>query len=270
MGLAWGFLLCSLGCGGAQSPASVTSTTTSLCLVDLSYAYDENTVYWPTAPSRFEKETLSYGTTPQGFFYSAFAIATPEHGGTHVDAPIHFAEGQATVDAVPLERLVGPAVVLDMAESAEKDPDALLTVADIESFEREHGRIEPGTIVLVRSGWGQYWPDVKRYLGSDSQGDASNLHFPGISEAAARALVDREVASVGIDTASIDHGPSTQFMAHRVLGEAAIPAFENVAALERLPPRGAHVYALPMKIAGGSGAPLRIIASVPGDACSGR
>ena len=268
LGLAIALSPLSLGCGATQS--APPSTAANPCLVDLTYTYDESTVYWPTSPSKFEKETLSYGTTPGGFFYSSFAIATPEHGGTHLDAPIHFVEGQATVDAVPLERLIAPAVVVDISEAATADADALLTVEDLEAFEREHGAIEPGTIVLIRTGWGRYWPDPKRYLGSDVPGDASNLHFPGVSEEAARALVERQVASVGIDTASIDYGPSTDFLAHRVLGEAGIPIFENVAALDRLPARGAQVYALPMKIGGGSGAPTRIIAFVPAAECSGR
>src|SRR5262245_5263578 len=99
--------------------------------------------------------------------------------------------------------------------------------------------------------------DPKAYLGDDTPGDASKLHFPGISADAARALVARRIAAVGIDTASIDHGPSRDFMAHQILLGADIPAFENVASLDALPPRGATVIALPMKIGRGSGGPLR-------------
>lgn len=251
-------------CAGSRGPASENAP----CLVDLSHPYDDETVYWPTAPSRFEKTTLSSGMTANGYFYSAYSIATPEHGGTHIDAPIHFAEGQDTTDAIPLERLIAPAVVVDMTESAKQDADALLSVAHIERFEQAHGGIGAGSIVLVRSGWGRFWPDAERYLGDDQPGDASNLHFPGISEAAARALADRGVAAVGIDTASLDHGPSKLFLAHRVLAEAGIPGFENVANLEHVPPRGAEVIALPMKIAGGSGGPLRIVARVPRASCT--
>jgi len=199
------------------------------CLVDLTYPYDEDTIYWPTAPSTFEKETLFRGHTERGYFYSAFSISTPEHGGTHIDAPIHFAEGQDTTDEIPLDRLIAPGVVIDMAAAAAEDPDALLTVEHILAFEATYGAIAPGTIVVVRTGWGQYWPDAKAYLGDDTPGDASHLHFPGISEAAARALVERGVAAVGIDTASLDHGPSQEFRAHRVLMEAGTPGFENVA-----------------------------------------
>ena len=252
-----------VGRGGA------TQTTARPCVVDLSYAYDEQTVYWPTSPSKFEKEELHHGPTDAGYFYSAFLIATPEHGGTHLDAPIHFAEGQASAEAIPLERLMAPGVVIDITEDANRDRDALLTRGHIEAFEQRHGPITQGTIVLVRTGWSRYWPDVGQYLGDDTVGDVSNLHFPGISEDGAQALVERDVAAVGIDTASIDHGPSKDFMAHRVLMEAGVPAFENVAALDRLPARGSRVIALPMKIRGGSGGPLRIVAELPPQSCAG-
>ena len=238
------------------------------CLIDLSHSYDHETVYWPTSPSRFTKRTIFEGMTPGGYYYSAFEIGTPEHGGTHIDAPIHFAEGQDTTEAIPLERLIAPGVVIDMRSAADEDPDALLTVGDIEAFELAHGAIESGTIVLVHTGWAERWPDPERYLGDHTPGDASNLHFPGISAEAARSLVSRKVAAVGIDTASIDHGPSKDFMAHRVLMESGIPGFENVAELDAVPPRGAQILALPMKIAGGSGGPLRIVAVVPSTQCA--
>ena len=255
-----------VGCA-AQTPPSVSPAP---CLVDLSHSYDEDTIYWPTSPSRFVKATISHGETSGGYFYSAYEIATPEHGGTHLDAPVHFAEEGSTTDEVPLERLIAPGVVIDISEAASKDRDALLTVRQIEAFESEHGRISPGSIVLIRTGWSDFWPDAKRYLGDDRSGDASNLHFPGISEAAARALVERSIGAVGIDTASLDHGPTKAGLAHRVLASANTPGFENVTHLDALPTTGAEIIALPMKITGGSGGPLRIIARVPMDACDTR
>jgi kynurenine formamidase len=232
-------------------------------LVDLTHSFDERTLYWPTSPSGFVLESLHHGKTPGGFFYAANKLTAPEHGGTHLDAPIHFAEGKATTEAVPLSRLVAPAVVIDITAKANADADALLAPEDLAAFEAAHGAIERGTIVLVRSGWADRWPDRKRYLGDDTPGDASHLHFPGIGAAAARQLVERGIAAAGIDTASIDHGPSKDFPAHQILSAADIPAFENLAALADVPARGALVVALPMKIAGGSGGPLRIIAVVP-------
>lgn len=233
-------------------------------MVDLSHAYDENTVYWPTSPTRFELDTLSWGDTPGGWFYSAFTIATPEHGGTHLDAPIHFARGAHTADQVPLERLVAPAVVIDASEAAAADPDYLLTADDIAAFEAEHGHIPRNTIVLMRTGWDERWPDPLRYLGDDTPGDASNLHFPGFGEEAARVLVEeRGVAALGVDVASIDYGQSADFPVHRLAMARNVPGLENLANLDELPATGAVVIALPMKIRGGSGGPLRAIALVP-------
>jgi kynurenine formamidase len=264
---------CAAERASARTPAMAQAPTTAQAaglwppdeagLVDLTHAFDDKTIYWPTATSGFVLESVHHGKTPSGFFYSANKMCAPEHGGTHLDAPIHFAEGRSTADAVPLSRLVGPAVVIDVSAAAAKDADYRLTRADIKSFEQQHGAIAPGTIVMIRSGWGKRWPDRRQYLGDDRPGDASNLHFPGIGEDAARLLVARQIAAVGIDTASIDHGPSKDFIAHQVLLGADIPAFENVASLEALPARGAVVIALPMKIKGGSGGPLRVVAVLP-------
>ena len=232
-------------------------------VVDLTYPFDDRTIYWPTATTGFIHETVFYGKTEGGFFYSAYNACAPEHGGTHLDAPVHFAEGKSTADTVPLSRLIGPAVVVDVAAAAARDVDYRVTRADIEAFERAHGAIEPSTIVMIHTGWGARWPDKKSYLGDDRPGHAEALHFPGIGEDAARALIARKVGAVGIDTASIDHGPSQDFITHQVLLGADIPAFENVASMETLPPRGALVIALPMKIGAGSGGPLRIVAVLP-------
>lgn len=265
-------LAAAAGCGGGAPPRQTARSAAAgqdvalpagSRLVDLTHTFDEKTLYWPTMPSGFVLHRLAHGMTEAGFFYASNTITTPEHSGTHFDAPIHFAEGMTTAEAVPLSRLIGPAVVLDMSGAAAASADALLAVSDIEAFERAHGPIAPGTIVLVRTGWAARWPDRKRYLGDDTPGDVSKLHFPGISRAAAEALVERRIAAVGIDTASIDHGPSRDFIAHQVLMKADIPAFENLAALDELPPRGALLIALPMKIGGGSGGPLRAVAVLP-------
>jgi len=234
-------------------------------LVDLTYPFDEKTIYWPNAPSNFQLNRLSFGKTAAGFFYAANSFCTPEHGGTHMDAPIHFAEGGRTVDAVPVEQLIAPAVVIDVRSKTSADADYRLTAADVQVWEAKHGPIPSGAIVLLRTGWGQRWPDRKRYLGDDKPGDTSNLHFPSYGEEAARYLVEkRKVGALGVDTASIDYGPSKDFIVHQVALGANVPGLENVAHLEEVPETGAWVIALPMKIAGGSGGPLRIVALVPG------
>ena len=206
------------------------------------------------------------GETPAGFYYAANNFSTAEHGGTHIDAPVHFARGRHAVDEIPLENLVGPAVVVDVTEQSSKDADYQVTTADLEKFEAAHGRIPDGSILLIRTGFSSRWPDASRYLGTAERGAAAvpKLHFPGVDPATATWLKEkRRIHAIGIDTASIDRGQSTTYETHRILYEANIPGLENLNALDKLPPVGATIVALPMKIKGGSGAPLRAIAILP-------
>jgi kynurenine formamidase len=231
-------------------------------IVDLTYAFDANSVYWPTA-EQFKLETDFEGMTDKGYFYSAYRYSAAEHGGTHLDSPVHFAKGRYTVDQLPLERLMGPAIVIDVTEKCATNADYLVSVADFENWEKRNGKIPPGTIVLLRTGFGKFYPDRKKYLGTEERGAeaVAKLHFPGLDPAAARWLTtNRSIKAIGLDTASIDYGQSTLFESHRALFEKNVPAFENVANLDQLPVKGFSVIALPMKIKGGSGGPLRIIA----------
>lgn len=256
------------GCGQQQSPndaASAIFSGASGAWIDLTHPFDDDTIYWPTDSLGFELDELAYGETDAGFFYSAYRFSTAEHGGTHLDAPIHFARGAQTADELPLTSLIGPAVVVDVSDHA--SPDYQVTVDDLQRFTDEYGPIPDGSVVLIRTGWGARWNNRASYLGTALTGAAAipNLHFPGIGAEAAAWLADQgNVSAVGIDTPSIDHGQSSDFAAHVALYKHNIPGFENVAALDQLPPTGAFVVALPMKIAGGSGAPLRIVAYVPG------
>ena len=232
-------------------------------LVDLTYSFSEETLYWPTAKP-FHLEKVSEGRVPAGFWYSSYNYGGSEHVGTHLDAPFHFAEGKWTTEQIPLSRTIGAAVVIDVRRKTDKDRDYLLLVDDIRAWEKTYGRLPTSAIVLIRSGWGQYWGDRKSYFGTDEPGNVTDLHFPGLSpEAAAFLVKQRRVKAVGIDTPSIDHGPSRNFPAHQVLGAANVPIFENVARLEQIPPKGATLFAIPMKIKGGSGAPLRIFGLLP-------
>ena len=235
--------------------------------VDLTHAFSESTIYWPTDTAGFQLEELAFGPTEGGWFYASYQFASAEHGGTHLDAPIHFAEGRLTNDQIPLSGLMGPAAVVDV--TARATPDYLVTVDDLTAWETTHGEIPPGAVVLIRTGWADRWNDRTAYLGTALTGEAAvaELHFPGIGEAAARWLVEtRDIAAVGIDTPSIDRGQSADFRAHVILYAENIAGFENVADLSGLPAAGSYVVALPMKIAGGSGGPLRIVAFVPAGA----
>ncbi|WP_363347193.1 cyclase family protein [Methylocystis echinoides] len=233
-------------------------------VIDLSHPYDANTIYWPTEPTGFQLKQEHKGLTKGGFFYYSNAFCSPEHGGTHIDAPMHFAENHWTNSDIPIDRLIRPAVVIDIAAKAAKDPDYALSPADIEAWENSYGRIPDGAIVLLRTGWSARWPDRKSYLGDDTPGVATNLHFPSFGPEAATLLVSaRHVSLIGLDTASVDIGPSRDFMVHRIIGAANVPGLENLTNLDQLPPTGALVMAMPMKIAQGSGAPARVIAFAP-------
>jgi len=233
--------------------------------LDLTHPFDAATIYWPTEKG-FEFDPGANGPTAKGYYYAANRFTTAEHGGTHLDAPRHFSATGQTSDAIPVERLVGDAVVIDVTKQCAADPAYEVTPDDFVAWEAAHGRQLVDVIVLVRTGWAAKWGDRTAYLGTGETGPAAvaKLRFPGVSPLAAKWLVEhRRIKAIGIDTASIDHGPSTLFGAHVAFCGANIPIFENVAALDQVPDTGAFVAALPMKIAGGSGGPLRIVARVP-------
>lgn len=248
-----------------QTQAPAEKSLSALRWIDLTYTFDNTTLYWPNNLNGFQHSTDAEGQTPLGYYYSSYSICTPEHGGTHLDAPIHFAAGRLTADQLPLSSLTGAAVVVDVSARALADRDYLISVADIEAWEKEHGMLPDQTIVLFRTGYGKFYPDRGKYFGSPKVGLEAipELHFPGIDPVAAQWLVDkRKVKAVGLDTPSIDFGQSKDFKTHQVLMGANCPAFENVANLDQLPAKGIYVVALPMKIGKGSGGPLRIIAGL--------
>ncbi len=235
--------------------------------IDLTHAFDERTLHWPTS-DLFVLSTVSEGMTEGGYYYSAYAFRGSEHGGTHLDAPIHFqAEGQTT-DEIPLDSLIGPAIVIDVKEKTAEDRGYGISVSDITAWESQYGRIEGRPIVLFNTGSAALWPDAEAYLGTGRRGPGgvAELNFPGLTPDAAEFLAkERNVRAVGLDTPSLDMANSASFLVHRILFDQNIPGFENVASLDAVPPRGAHVFALPMKIKGGSGGPLRMVAFVPNE-----
>jgi kynurenine formamidase len=231
--------------------------------IDLTHPFSEKTLYWPNNPKGFTRDTLFEGITEKGYYYSSFDFYAPEHGGTHLDAPVHFAKGKMTVDQLALDQLTGDAVVIDVSAKAEADPDYQITVDDVTNWEAKNERIDDNTI--FHTGYGKRYPDALSYFGTDIKGEEAIpfLHFPGIHPHLADWLVkNRKVKAVGLDTPSIDYGQSTDFQTHRILLGENIPAFENVANLHLLPPVNVYVIALPMLLKDGSGAPLRIIAKI--------
>ena len=235
--------------------------------IDLSHEFSDDTIYWVTAEP-FKRTTVAEGKTPGGYYYSAYNYSAAEHGGTHLDSPVHFAEGKRTVEKFELSDLIGDGVVIDVSAKA-ADRDYEITVDDIRAWETANGKIPEWSIILFKTGFASRWPDKKTYLGTDEKGpDAiKDLHFPGLHPDTAKWLVEnRKFKAVGIDTASIDRGQSTTFGSHVALMTNDIPAFENVGDMSKLPAKGFQVIAMPMKIKGGSGGPLRIAAFVPSPA----
>lgn len=230
--------------------------------IDLTHSFDKNTIYWPTEGG-FELKSEFKGKTKGGYWYESNSFCAHEHGGTHIDAPVHFAKGKWTVDQIPLSSLIGEAVVIDLSKSVGENADHLISKKDILDWENKNGVLSEKLIVLFRTGWERFWGNKKEYMGTDKPGDVEGLHFPGISPEAAQLLVQRKIKAVGLDTASLDYGQSKTFRTHQIFLGANILGFENLANLKKLPVKGAYIVALPMKIKGGSGGPLRIVANVP-------
>ena len=187
-----------------------------------------------------------------------------EHCGTHMDAPSHFYKDNWPIGDIPVERFIAPAVVIDISARASTNSDAQLLLQDILDWENNHGKIPAGAVVFMYSAWGAKWPDKVAYYNSSTYNDTSTIHFPGIHPDATQWLVDnRDIVGLGVDTMSIDYAQSSDYMTHRIAYKQNIYGLEGVANLNLLPPAGATIYAMPMKIGLGSAAPCRIIATLP-------
>lgn len=232
-------------------------------ILDMTYVFGDDSIYWPTGKS-FKSQKVFWGINDQGWWYASNDYSANEHGGTHVDAPVHFAQKGRTIDQVPLEEWIGPAVKIDVTKQCEKDRDYRLTAADIKNFEKKHGSIPDNAWVIMYTGIGtRYYPDKQKVLGTEKTGkEAVNyLSFPGFSAESVKYLLkERNIKGIAIDTPSIDYGKSKDFPVHRVLMAADKLAIENIAHLDKLPTVGAVLYAVPMKIKNGTGAPARIFA----------
>ncbi len=227
-------------------------------VIDLTYPLNANNPYWPgEAYQPFKLEVIA--TLEKEGAYSC-RYSSPEHLGTHIDAPNHFEPNQPSVDEIPFEDLVGPAVVIDITLKVEADTDYRLMVEDITEWEQEHGTIPQGAIVFLYTGWGKRWNDPARYRNIDEKG---MKHFPGFSAESASFLADeRQVKAIGIDTLSVDYGLSNDFPVHHIFNSRGRWMLENAANLDKLPPTGACLIVAPIKIEKGSGGQARVWALI--------
>lgn len=259
------FILFAVGLAACSQHSHPAISFTEPNWIDLGYSYDSTTLYWPNNIKGFEFFTEAEGKTSSGYYYSSYRFCAPEHGGTHLDAPVHFAENKLTVDQLPLSSLTGNAVVIDVSRKALANRDYQVSIEDIENWETENNRIPDNTIILFRTGYGRFYPNRENYFGTPKTGMEAipDLHFPGISPQATQWLIEkRNIKALGLDTPSMDYGQSKTFKTHQILLGNNRPGFENLAHLDQLPLKGIYIIALPMKIAKGSGAPLRIIATL--------
>ncbi len=235
-------------------------------ILDMTYAFGDDSIYWPTGKS-FKSTKVFRGINDQGWWYASNDYEANEHGGTHADAPIHFAKNGRTIDQVPLEEWIAPAVKIDVTPQCAKNRDYLLRVEDIENFEKKYGKIPARAWVIMFTGIGtQYYPNKQKVLGTEMTGKEAvdYLSFPGFSaESAAYLLKERNITGIAIDTPSIDYGKSKDFPVHRLLCGANKLAVENIANLGKLPSVGAVLYVIPMLIKNGTGSPARIFAVLP-------
>jgi len=228
-------------------------------IVDLTYTLNDKNPFWPA--ENYEPFRLKTIATIEKDGVLSKAFYTPEHLGTHLDAPNHFERGQPAVHEIKPENFFAPGVMIDVAAQVAADPDYRLTGSDVSRWEEVNGRIPDGAVVFLHTGWGEFWTNYPRYKNQDAMG---KMHFPGFSAEAAKFLVEvRKVKAIGIDTLSIDYGLSKDFAVHHIVNAAGRYALENVARLDELPPRGFHVTVAPIKLGEGSGGPTRIFAVLP-------
>ena len=210
-------------------------------VVDLTQVLTPEFPSWPGYPSLEILNT--HNIAQHGFFANAWHIH--EHSGTHVDAPLHFSGKGWSAAEIPEEALIAPAVIIDIRARARRDPDAQVRVDDIKAWERKHGRVPRGAAVLMWSGWEDRASDQAAYRNME----------------AAEFLVNERVAGgIGVDTLSLDYGPSTDFGAHFAVLPANRWGIENLANLRKLPPRGATLFVGLPRVKGASGGPARVLA----------
>ncbi|MGH8451335.1 cyclase family protein [Pseudomonas sp.] len=225
-------------------------------VVSLSHPISPRIPLWPGDPPVAFEDVASL--EKDGYFLRRFSMG--EHSATHMNAPNSFyADGMGIEDYQP-EDLIRPAVVIDVRGRTQGNPDYEVGPQDIEDWERQHRPIEPGSVVLIYTGWQNLWTDPATFFGQDAQGP----HFPGISEAAIRLLLEqRQIAGVGIDTHGVDSGQSTAFATNRAVLAGDGIVLECLTNLDQLPVKGATLVIGVLALEGGSGSPASVIAFIP-------
>lgn len=263
LAFTWITLVPATGAAGETGKESVTKGRK---ILEMTYPFGVRSIYWPTGKA-FKAEPMFWGKNDQGWWYASNDYSANEHGGTHADAPVHFYENGRTMEQIPIEEWIGPAVKIDVTKQCARDRDYLLKKKDIINFEKLHGKIPPGAWVIMYTGIGtRHYPDAEKVLGTKMKGPEAvkQLSFPGFSlEAVQFLLQHRDITGIAIDTPSIDYGKSTDFPVHRELCRGDKLAVENIANLDKLPSTGATLYVMPMLIEKGTGAPARIFAILP-------
>lgn len=226
-------------------------------LVELHHPLHPAIPVWPgDPPVQFDEQAT---VAEQGFALRRIILG--EHSGTHLNAPAHFFPGGATVEQIPPRRLVLPAAVIDARPGCSANADHALDVAELDAWEAVHGRIPPGSLVILFSGWQDRWQDPRRFFNQDAGG---RCHFPGFSLEAARFLIEaRAAAGLGSDAHGVEPGLDEGYSVNRYALARSALVLENLCNLHLLPPLGATVAIGLPRLQGGSGAPVAVLAFVP-------
>lgn len=224
-------------------------------VVDLTHKMHDEMAYWPGGVPFKKTVLVDYR---QGYLLHKFEMG--ENTGTHVDAPAHFVRGKKAIDELTLAELIAPAIVIDIRDKAGANPDYQVSAKDVEAWEAKHGKIPAGSLVILNTGWHKRFNEPKKYINMDA---GKVMHFPGFGPDSAKLLVERDVAGIGIDTLSLDFGPSKDFKTHLIMLGANKYQIENLANLDELPPTGATVFVGVLPVRGGSQAQARVVAFLP-------
>lgn len=241
--------------GGVVAAEMLKQKLEATSVVDLTHHMYDEMAFWPGGVPFKKTRLVDYD---QGYQLHKFEMG--ENTGTHVDAPSHFIKGNKTIEQLALSDLIVPAVVIDIQDKVAGNPDYQLSAADIKGWETRHGTIPAGSLVILNTGWHKRFSDPEKYI---NMGDDKVMHFPGYGADSAELLVERDVAGIGIDTLSLDHGPSKDFATHVVMLRANKYQVENLANLDALPGTGATIVVGVLPVKNGSQAQARVLAFLP-------